>query len=333
MTATAARDKYAGVWPVMLTPFDERNEIDWQSLERLIEWYLAAGVHGLFAACQSSEVFYLSDAEAVRLSRFVVERVAGRVPVVTSGHTASALSQQAEQLGNLAATGVDGVILISNRLAPREGSDADALANLAWLTERIPAGVDLGIYECPYPYKRLLADDIVRWCAANGRYTFIKDTSCDLGTLRRRVAIAGDSRLRIANANSQTLLASLQAGCSGFSGVMANFHPELYVWLYENWRARPREAGRLAHYLAVAALTETLDYPVCAKDFQRAQGNFSTANCRACDTRHYYGSGLAGTLDQVIELGEELKELLGIGAPTRRPVRAAAVTNRPPLAA
>lgn len=312
------REQYAGIWPVMLTPFDERNEIDWHSLERLIEWYLAAGVHGLFAACQSSEIFYLSDAEAVRLSRFVVDQVGGRVPVVTSGHTASALSQQAEQLARLADTGVQGVILISNRLATRSESNEAALANLAWLTERVPASVDVGIYECPYPYKRLLSDEIVSWCAANGRYTFIKDTSCDLDVLRRRVQLAKGSRLRIANANSQTLLASLHAGCSGFSGVMANFHPELYVWLYEHWRDQPQTAERLSHYLSVAALAETLDYPVCAKDFQRTRGNFATAKCRARDTSHYYANGvLADTMGQIVELGEEMKELLGIGAAVR----------------
>jgi len=298
----------------MLTPFDERNEIDWDSLGRLVDWYLASGVHGLFAACQSSEVFWLSDAEAVALSRFVVEKVAGRVPVVTSGHTASALSQQADQLAALAATGVDGVILISNRLAAPSEPSAVALENLAWLTERIPGTVDLGVYECPYPYKRLLSDDMVAWCAANGRYTFIKDTSCDLEVMRRRVALAAGSRLRIANANSQTLLASLRSGCSGFSGVMANVHPELYVWLYENWRRAPEQAERLARYLSVAALAETLDYPVCAKQFQHTLGNFRTVNCRSREAGRYFANGLEDTMRQIVELGEDVKRWLEIPA-------------------
>jgi 4-hydroxy-tetrahydrodipicolinate synthase len=217
---TESREKYAGVWPVMLTPFDERNEIDWRSLERL-----------------------------------------------------------------------------------------------AGLTERIPAGVDLGVYECPYPYKRLLSDEIVDWCAANGRYTFIKDTCCSLELLAARVRRAAGSRLRIANANSQTLLASLRVGCSGFSGVMTNFHPELYVWLWENWRGQGARAERLGRYLSVAALAETLDYPVCAKDFQRSRGNFATANCRAIEARHYYRNRLETTMRQVVELGEEMKRLFDIATP------------------
>ena len=120
-------DQYCGVWPEMLTPFDTHREIDWASLEKLIEWYLRAGVNGLFANCQSSEMFFLSDAESLQLVRFVLERVAGRVPVVASGHTTCGLSQQIDQLGKIAETGVDSVILISNRLAPQSASDAVAL--------------------------------------------------------------------------------------------------------------------------------------------------------------------------------------------------------------
>ena len=39
----------AGLWPVMLTPFTKDGEVDFASLERLIDWYERSGVDGLFA--------------------------------------------------------------------------------------------------------------------------------------------------------------------------------------------------------------------------------------------------------------------------------------------
>ena len=54
-----------GVWPVMLTPFTDHNEVDYPALERLTEWYIENGVSGLFAVCQSSEMFFLSLEERV----------------------------------------------------------------------------------------------------------------------------------------------------------------------------------------------------------------------------------------------------------------------------
>lgn len=306
--------KYTGVWPVMLTPFTRQKEIDWTSLERLIDWYLAAGVHGLFADCQSSEMFFLSDEESRRLVRFIIERVDGRVPVVASGHTANAFHHQSEQLTQMAETGVDGVILISNRLALAGESDELALETLQRLIADVPENVDLGIYECPFPYKRLLSDEIVAWCAQSNRFTFIKDTCCSLPIIERRLALTQGSRLHLANANSQTLLPSLQAGCQAYSGVMANFHPELYVWLYENWRQEPEKAQRLADYLSTAALVENLDYPVCAKAFQQQIGNFSTLTCRVRDSQHYDDTFFPEAIDSMVRLGRDLQKQLHIGA-------------------
>lgn len=307
-----SEQKYVGVWPVMLTPFDENRNIDWQSLEKLIEWYLAAGVHGLFADCQSSEMFFLSDNEARKLVRFIIEKVDGRVPVVASGHTASALSHQSEQLIGMAETGVDGVIMISNRLALAGESDEKSLQTLQLLTSQLPESVDLGIYECPYPYKRLLSDETVAWCAQSGRFTFIKDTCCDLATIKRRVELSAGSRLHLANANSQTLLASFEAGCKAFSGVMANFHPELYVWLYENWQSESEKAQRLSDYLSTAALVENLDYPICGKYFQQSLGNFRTILCRVRDSQGFNNTFYPGAIDAMARLGDEIRKSLSL---------------------
>lgn len=308
-TRTEAQ-KYTGVWPVMLTPFNDRLEIDWNSLEKLVEWYLAAGVHGLFAACQSSEMFFLSDNETRRLVRFIVERVDGRVPVVASGHTANAMSQQVEQLGAVAETGIDGLILISNRLALPGESDREVLDALQQLTAALPQDIDLGIYECPYPYKRMLSDDVVSWCAASNRYTFIKDTSCSLPVIERRVKLSQGSRLHLANANSQTLLASLQAGCHAYSGVMANFHPKLYVWLFDHWNNEPEKAGQLADYLSTAAMVETLDYPVCGKFYQRQIGNFSTIACRSKNGQTFMENFYPMAIGSALRLGDTLQAYL-----------------------
>ncbi|TPW33471.1 dihydrodipicolinate synthase family protein [Martelella alba] len=308
-------DHHTGVWPVMLTPFTEDREIDWASLERLIDWYIASGVHGLFANCQSSEMFFLSDAESEKLTRFVVDYVDGRVPVVASGHTGNAPSHQAEQLAAQAACGVDSVIMISNRLASQDEGDEVFLERLAALTEKVPASAGIGVYECPYPYKRLLSDAAVSFAAKSGRFTFLKDTCCNIETLTRRAKLVEGSQLHIANANAQTLLASLKVGCHGYSGVMANFHPALYVWLTENWQSEPEKAEILGTYLSVAAMTESMDYPLCAKDFQKAIGNFSSMECRTRPLGGYFQNHFSSTVSQMIALGETLASQLELDIP------------------
>ena len=90
--------KIEGIIPVMLTPFTDQGDIDYPGLARLIEWYLAHGADALFAVAQSSEMQYLTLAERAALGRFVVKEVAGRVPVVVSGHISDDPFSQIEEL-------------------------------------------------------------------------------------------------------------------------------------------------------------------------------------------------------------------------------------------
>ena len=124
-------DKFKdGVWPVMLTPFTDNNQVDYDALGKLVDWYIENGVAGLFADCQSSEMFFLTLEDRVQIARFVKERADGRVSVVASGHISDSISGQAEELNAVAETGVDAVILLTNRLAETGESDEIWLENL-----------------------------------------------------------------------------------------------------------------------------------------------------------------------------------------------------------
>ena len=87
----------SGIVPVMLTPFLDDGTVDFEGLDRLTDWYLANGADALFAVCQSSEMQFLSLEEKGRRSHsVVVRRVAGRVPIMASGHTAGTAVEQLE---------------------------------------------------------------------------------------------------------------------------------------------------------------------------------------------------------------------------------------------
>ena len=53
--------RFEGLWPVMLTAFQEDGGLDLAGVDALVDFYLEGGSHGLFAVCQSSEKFFLDD--------------------------------------------------------------------------------------------------------------------------------------------------------------------------------------------------------------------------------------------------------------------------------
>ena len=261
-----------GVWPTMITPYAEDGSIDYPTLEKLIEWYIRKGVTGLFAVCQSSEMVLLSLAERLDLARACVKFAGGRVPVIASGHVAETLVDQVEEAKAMADTGVDAFVLVTNRLARRDESDEVFRRNLDIFLAAFDRDITLGFYECPAPYKRLLNPELVSYCASMGRFGFLKDTSCRMGDMAAKVAAAGDSGFKLFNANAPTLLDSLKAGAAGYSGVMTNFHADLYAWLCANWKREPERARKLQDFIGFASVIEYQLYPINAMYAQRLEG-------------------------------------------------------------
>lgn len=301
-----------GVYPVMLTPFTDAGEVDYDSLGKLVDWYIANGVSGLFADCQSSEMFFLSLEERVEIARFVKERAAGRCAVVASGHISDSLEDQAKELNAIAATQVDAVILLTNRLAKEDEGDDIWNENLQKLLKMLPDDLAFGFYECPYPYKRIISPEALKWCADTGRCYFIKDTSCDIANMTEKLSAIRGSQLMLFNANTSTLLDTLKIGAGGFSGVMANFHPDLYVWLCENYEKEPEKARKLADFLTVASMIERQVYPVNAKYYQKSIGNFTSVCSRKQDAALLNDTARL-EVDQLIRLTDYMREYLGLG--------------------
>ena len=299
-----------GVYPVMLTPFTENNEVDYEALGKLVDWYIEKGVNGLFADCQSSEMFFLSLEERVKIGEFVKKHADGRVPVVTSGHISDSLEDQAKELTAIAGTGADAVILLTNRLAKENESDEVWLENLKKLLEMIPKDVPLGFYECPYPYKRIISPELLKWCANTGRFYFIKDTSCDIENMKAKLEVIKGTNLKLFNANTSTLLETLELGASGYSGVMANFHPELYVKLCNIYKEDSSKARKIADFLTVASLIERQVYPVNAKFYQKSIGNFNSIMTRTSDIKELNATGIL-EIQQFVRFNEEFEKTLG----------------------
>jgi 4-hydroxy-tetrahydrodipicolinate synthase len=300
--------KIEGIVPVMLTPFTNQDEIDYPGLERLIEWYLEKGADALFAICQSSEMQFLTLAERAAIGHFVVKQVAGRVPVVISGHISNDPSSQIEEMTAAAETGADAIVLVTNRLDPEAAGTATFRNNLNYLMEHLPGDIPLGLYECPAPYRRLLTDEELKICIDSGRFVLLKDVSCDLATVKQRVASAEGSPLAIINANAAIAYDAMRAGARGFTGVFTNFHPDLYKWLRTSGPERPQLAEEINTFLVVAAVSEVLGYPALAKMYHQRIGTFNSIRCRVItyDVREKFWA-LDAVLDKIVAGTEAMR--------------------------
>lgn len=274
----------------MVTPFDSSGGVDLATCDRLVEWYIASGCVGIFSPCLSSEMFDLSEAERLAVAERVKARVAGRVCVVGTGTYGGSIDEQAAFVVKMAAH-CDAVVVNTATLVPEGADDAAWQAAAAKLLE-LTGEVALGLYECPVPFKRLLSPALMRWCAASGRFTFHKDTCCELAPMAAKLKAVRevDSPFRLYNANAETLLPCLAQGWHGFSGISANFYPHMHAFLCAK-AAGGTDVGADAaacvavqDFISLAEATVCVNYPASAKLYLGLQASdaepLTTARCR-----------------------------------------------------
>lgn len=95
---------YAGIFPIVPTPFTDSGDLDLESQTRAVDYLIDAGAHGVCLLANFSEQFSLTEPERDAITDLVMGHVAGRVPViVTTSHYSSRVaaerSRQAQRAG------------------------------------------------------------------------------------------------------------------------------------------------------------------------------------------------------------------------------------------
>ncbi len=221
---------FSGVHTALITPFKNGN-IDYDSLEKIIEHQVAGGVDGVVPMGTTGESPTLSHDKHKELIARVVEMVDGRVKVVAgtgSNSTAEAisLSQSAEK------SGVDALLQVNPyyNKPPQHGliEHFDAVAksvSIPIILYNIPGRT--GINFLPESVARLLdrTDNVVA----------IKEASGDINQMMRVVELCGD-RLTLLSGDDNMLLPLLSIGGRGIVSVLSNLLPadiKKIVTLYE----------------------------------------------------------------------------------------------------
>lgn len=300
-----------GFIPVMLMPFRDNGEIDYNGLSEITEFYLEAGAVGLFANCLSSEMFHLTPEERLKVTKHVVRIADGRIPVVAAGNFGESISAQAEFVKQMHDTGVEAVILVTSLLARADEKDETFNSNtfrLMDLTRNIP----LGFYECPVPYKRILSAAQLKLFLETSRIIYHKDTCLDIEQVKAKLAVARGFEFGLYDAYLVHAVKSLRAGSAGLSCIQGNFFPEVIVWLCENY-----DNAELAEEVDIVQqfLTDNMDvmhavYPPVAKYFLQKRGMNISVFCRN-HSEAVNGSIMKG-MDKLFQESTNLKRALSI---------------------
>lgn len=233
-----------GIIPPLLTPLLDRDRLDCNGLERLLEHVLDGGVHGVFLLGTSGEAPSLTH----RLQREVVQRavrdIGGRVPVLV-GITDSCIDESLNLARFAADEGADAVVLAAPYYFPMH--QADLITYVRALAAELP--LPLYLYNMPSHSKVAFEVDTVRQLMDLPNLAGIKDSSAQMLYFQKLVALAElRDDFTVLMGPEELMAESVMMGGDGGVCGGANLAPELYVQLYEAAVTGDlREVQRLQH--------------------------------------------------------------------------------------
>jgi len=301
----------AEIWPPLLTPFRDDGSLDLEALAPMVEFYVREGVAGLLVTGLSGEPLAMSADERDQVVREVVRAAGGRIQIAAGVYPRD--GNHADAIARVRDTGADIAVLLVSLVAAPQDDHATLLDRLRRITEESEG--DLGLYEAPRPYKRLLATEAFAWAAGTGRFVFVKDTCQDLDRIVQRIAAVEGSRLKHYNAEVATFRASMAAGSNGFCGLMANVLPRAMA--IAGSVADPA-GDDIASILTVGDPALEQGYPGCAKlllaqheglplgSYVRKNGEAAKQLGTGLDALYkiLHGKGLTGAADRARGLRE-----------------------------
>jgi 4-hydroxy-tetrahydrodipicolinate synthase len=244
---------FSGLMPAMVTPFDERGEVDLVATEAVVERFVEAGVDGISPLGSTGESTHLAADERRRFTEEVVRIVAGRVPLVAG--VGSAGTREAVGLARHAQrAGVDAVLVVSP-FYWTVGEEA-LFRHFAAVAEAVD--IPVFIYNLPLLINTDLSASLVARIAAEyPNVAGIKDTTAQYTHTVEVLQEVKPARpdFTVLAGFEPLILPSMLAGADGSICAFANVAPELFVDLVKAAREGDLQRAAELHRRVLFLLT------------------------------------------------------------------------------
>lgn len=210
-----------GSMVALVTPMTNDNQLDWDSLHKLVDWHLEKGTHAIVAVGTTGESATLNVTEHLEVVRRVVKQVAGRIPVI-AGTGANATDEAIELTQAAKDAGADACLLVTPyyNKPSQEGlylhfkAIADAV-DIPQVLYNVPGrtGVDM------------LSETVLR-LVSHKNIIGIKEATGDLERAKELIDATVDEDFSVCSGDDATAVEMILMGGTGEITVTANIAPE-----------------------------------------------------------------------------------------------------------
>jgi len=229
-----------GIYPALLTPFDEEYRVNEPELRQLVEFCVEKGLDGIFPVSSVGEGVHMNFEEKCHCMSIVVDQVKGRIPV-TPGVVATT-PKECVRLAKYAGTlGCAGVVVTP----PYYFKPASKMVERFFETIVDKSGVPVILYNIPL-FTQSLDYDVVMRLTRRETVVGMKDSSGSMvDFLHYLDKINNDGgKVHMLTGREETLLPCLLMGAKGCMTASAGIFPEIMVGIYDAWKRGDLEKAK-----------------------------------------------------------------------------------------
>lgn len=213
---------FRGTGVALITPFHEDKSIDFDAYERIIEYVIEGGINYLVPLGSTGETATLNETEARQILDFVIEKNAGRKPIVAGNFGGNNTSELVKKIKNYNFDGIDAILSSSPSYV--KPSQEGIYAHYMALAEVSKAPIIL--YNVPGRTKSNMEwHTTVRLAEASETFIGIKEATGDLIQATRIIKNKPD-HFFVTSGDDEVALPMVSAGGDGVISVIANAYPK-----------------------------------------------------------------------------------------------------------
>lgn len=252
----------------LITPFLPNGEVNYEKLGELVDFHLQNQTDALLILGTTGESSTMSHEEDDEVCRYVVDRVAKRIPV-WAGSGSNSTQTMLEKSKSFEKIGVEGLLLIT----PYYNKTNEEGMYLHFKTVADAVSIPCILYNVPGRTGCAISENNVCRLAKHPNIVGIKEASGDIGYAARIARHLSDDFVMYSG-NDDMILSMMSLGCSGVISVLANVLPkEIHEMIFDYLNGEPEKtrAAQLKYLELVNALFAEVN-PIPVKEALNMMG-------------------------------------------------------------
>ncbi|MBJ8052923.1 4-hydroxy-tetrahydrodipicolinate synthase [Bacillus cereus] len=223
--------KIKGAFPVLITPMDEFQEIDWKGVKQNVNYFIEQKVAGIIINGSTGEFVSLSKEERFNMVETVLKEVDGRIPVIV-GTAAETTKETIEYTKHAEAHGADCALIINSYYCkPKE---EEIYFHFKEISNAV--NIPMMLYNNPFTSGVDMSTELMlRIGKECENVTHIKESSGDIRKARDLVR-QGQDAFQVFCGSEDLVMESYLVGATGWVSVAGNIVPGLVTKMYEHFQ-------------------------------------------------------------------------------------------------